>query len=184
MDVANRRVTELAINAIDPQPGEHLLDAGCGTGAAMAQILDRANCRVSGVDHSHEMLLAAGRRLARRRHGIAADLHWGQLESLPFADASFDAVLALNVLYFADREGQTLSSLRRVLRPGGRLVAYVTHRETMRHWSFAQAGLHQMFDEQEMIDALMAGGFARERICVQAVWVMRSIKGLVAWAER
>ncbi|MEY4721180.1 MAG: hypothetical protein RIQ46_905, partial [Pseudomonadota bacterium] len=96
MDVANRRPTRLALDLLDPRPGERVLDAGCGTGAALAMLLDRAAVEATGVDPSPTMLAAARRRLgARARLGEVA------IQDLPFPDGEFDAVMALNVLYFA-----------------------------------------------------------------------------------
>jgi ubiquinone/menaquinone biosynthesis C-methylase UbiE len=184
MDLANRRPTRLAVDLLEPRPGERLLDAGCGTGAAMAAVLRRAPCRVSGADPSHAMLIAAERRLRRKWLGRAADLHCAGLDNLPFADHEFDAALLLNVLYFCDYDGQMLANLHRVLRPGGRIVAYVTHRDTMQHWAFAQTGYHRLFDEAELTRAFVLGGFAPNRICVHAVPIARGVKGLLARVER
>lgn len=179
MDVANRRPTQLAVELLDPRCGEHILDVGCGTGAALAGVLRRAACHVTGVDPSDTMLQAAQRRLGDR----AALLPVG-IEDLPFGEATFDAALALNVLYFSDSEGDMLANLRRVLKPGGRLVAYVTHRDTMENWPFARQGLHRLFDEEELVDAFVAGGFARENIYVHGRAITRSVRGLLAYAER
>lgn len=179
MDVANRRPTQLAVDLLAPMDGERILDAGCGTGAAIAQVLHRADCRMTGVDRSESMLVAA-----RRRLGWRARLHCAAIEDLPLAAGTFDAVLALNVFYFADPEGRMLASLARVLRPGGRLVAYVTHRDTMQDWRFARRGLHRLYDEAALVDAIVAGGFARADISVHAVPVTRSVKGLLALARR
>ena len=184
MDLANRGPTRLAVELLDPRPGQEILDAGCGTGAALAKVLGRTDCRVTGIDPSRTMLKAAERRLGREWRDARASLHCAGLESLPFADATFDGALVLNVLYFCDQEGQMLANLKRVLKPGGRLVAYVTHRETMQNWPFARAGLHRLFDERELVDLLADGGFARGRISVHRVAVTRSVKGLLAVAER
>lgn len=182
MDIANRKPTRLAIDLLDPRPSESVIDAGCGTGAAMAQVLRRASCSVTGVDPSHTMLQAAQRRLGRNRPENRADFYRAGLEDLPFAPATFDAALALNVLYFCDPSGLMLGNLRRVLKPGGRLVAYVTHRETMENWPFARAGLHRLYDAPELAEALLAGGFACERIAVHEVAITRKVKGLLACA--
>lgn len=179
MDLANRRPTQLALDLLAPRDGERILDAGCGTGAAMAEVLRRADCRMTGVDRSESMLVAA-----RRRLGWRARLHCAGIEDLPIPDGGFDAVLALNVLYFADPEGRMLASLARLLRPGGRLVAYVTHRDTMQGWRFARRGLHRLYDEAGLVDAIAVGGFAREHISVHAEPVTRSVKGLLALARR
>ncbi len=179
MDIANRWPTRLAIDMLNPLDGERILDGGCGTGAAMAGLLRRAPCQVTGIDPSETMLEAA-----RCRLGGKTVLHCAGLEDMPFPDASFDAALVLNVLYFCDQEGRMLANLRRVLKPGGRLVAYVTHRETMENWPFARLGVHRLFDEGELADALVAGGFARERISVHGTAITRSVKGLLACAQR
>ncbi len=184
MDLANRKPTRLAVDLLAPSAGERVLDAGCGTGAAMAEALRRAPCHATGIDPSRTMLRAAERRLSGTRFKGRTALRHAGLEHLPFADGSFDAALILNVLYFCDADGRMIANLRRALKPGGRLVAYVTHRDTMKDWSFAREGVHRLFDETELVDALAAGGFARERIWVHGVPITRSVLGLLAHAER
>lgn len=179
MDIANRRPTRLSVDLLDPQDGERILDAGCGTGAGIAEVLRRADCAVTGVDPSETMLASARRRLPS-----SAELVRTGLEALPFRPGEFDAALLLNVLYFCDEEGRMLANLRRVLKPGGRLVAYVTHRDTMLDWPFAREGLHRLFDRESLVAALTAGGFAQGRICVHEASITRSVKGLIACAER
>ena len=80
--------------------------------------------------------------------------------------------------------GRMIANLRRVLRPGGRLVAYVTHRETMEHWPFTRAGLHRLYNESELTAALIAGGFALPGISVHPIRVTRKVRGLLAYAVR
>jgi len=179
MDLANRRPTQLAVDLLAPLDGERILDVGCGTGAAMAHVLRRADCRLTGVDRSPGMVAAA-----RQRLGWRARLHCAGIEDLALPAGTFDAVLALNVLYFADPEGRMLASLARLLRPGGRLIAYVTHRDTMQGWRFARRGLHRLYDEAGLVDAIAAGGFAPDGISVHAAPVTRSVKGLLALARR
>src|SRR6478752_5362073 len=96
MDAANRRPVELAIDLLQPQEGEMILDAGCGTGAALAAAAARADVHLSGIDPSPTMIAAA-----RRRLGPWAELDRVAIDEMPFADATFDAILLLNVLYFA-----------------------------------------------------------------------------------
>lgn len=179
MDLANRRPVRLAVELLDPSPGERILDAGCGTGGALECIAGRAECDLVGIDPSHTMLVAAGARL-----GSGAALIDASLGSLPFADGTFDAALALNMFYFCDREGRMIADLRRVLRPGGRLVAYVTHRQSMESWSFARAGYHRLYDADELAGALTRGGFAFDSIVIHEWPVASSVRGLFAMAIR
>jgi len=179
MDVANRRLTRLALDLLDAQGGERVLDAGCGTGAALAMLLERAPVEAWGVDPSPAMIASA-----RRRLGARARLERVAIEELPFAPGSFDAAMALNVLYFAGLDGAMVASLHRVLRPGGRLVVYVTRRDSMEAWPFAREGVHRLYDPDELVEALCAGGFARERICVQEHAITPTVTGLLALCVR
>ncbi|WP_433414251.1 methyltransferase domain-containing protein [Microtetraspora malaysiensis] len=102
--------------------GRRILDAGCGSGPLSAALRDRGAV-VTGIDASAGMLA-----LARRRLGADAALHMVDLrDPLPFADDAFDDVVASLVLHYLEDWGPTLAELRRVLRPGGRLIASVDH---------------------------------------------------------
>lgn len=178
MDLANARVTRRAIDLVEPQPGELILDAGCGTGAALAGIGRRAPCRLIGIDRSEAMIGAARHKLGNR-----ATLHVGTVEELA-SGPEFDVVLLLNVLYFCGADAAMVRAVHRRLKPGGRLVAYVTHRATMERWAFARNGTHRLFDGHELAELLAAGGFAPAQIKVHEEWVARFARGLFAVAHR
>jgi SAM-dependent methyltransferase len=102
--------------------GHDILDAGCGAGPLTAALRDRG-ATVTGLDVSTEMIA-----LARRRLGDDVDVRVADLsDPLPFEDASFDEVIASLVLHYLEDWGPTLREFRRVLRPGGRLIASVDH---------------------------------------------------------
>lgn len=102
--------------------GRRILDAGCGSGPLFAALRDRGAV-VTGVDASAGML-----ELARRRLGADADLRVADLaDPLPFPDGAFDDIIASLVLHYLEDWGPTLTELRRVLTPGGRLLVSVDH---------------------------------------------------------
>ena len=102
--------------------GRRILDAGCGSGPLSAALRDRGAV-VTGLDASAGML-----QLARRRLGPGADLILADLGSpLPFGDGAFDDVVAALVLHYFQDWTAPLAELRRVLKPGGRLIAAVDH---------------------------------------------------------
>jgi SAM-dependent methyltransferase len=102
--------------------GRRILDAGCGSGPLMAALRDQGAI-VTGFDKSAAML-----ELARRRLGDDADLQAADLSSpLPFPDGTFDDVTASLVLHYLEDWGPALTELRRVLKPGGRLIVSVDH---------------------------------------------------------
>ncbi|MFI6907106.1 class I SAM-dependent methyltransferase [Nonomuraea sp. NPDC050394] len=102
--------------------GRRILDAGCGSGPLLSALRDRGAI-VTGVDVSAGML-----ELARRRLGADADLRVADLAGpLAFPDDAFDDVIASLVLHYLQDWGPTLAELRRVLKPGGRLLVSVDH---------------------------------------------------------
>ena len=102
--------------------GRRVLDAGCGSGPLFAALRDRGAI-VTGFDKSTGML-----ELARRRLGDDADLHVADLgRPLPFPDGAFDDVISSLVLHYLENWTAPLAELRRVLRPGGRLIVSVNH---------------------------------------------------------
>ncbi|MEV4398762.1 class I SAM-dependent methyltransferase [Nonomuraea sp. NPDC049607] len=102
--------------------GRRILDAGCGSGPLFSALRDRG-ATVTGVDASAGML-----EQARQRLGADADLQVADLaDPLPFPDEAFDDVIASLVLHYLEDWGPTLAELRRVLKPGGRLLVSVHH---------------------------------------------------------
>ena len=106
------------------QAGEAVLDIGCGTGTlaiAAARVVGSTG-RACGVDPSIE-LLARARKKARRA-GVELELATASGECLPFDEASFDVVLSTLVFHHLPGPAVhgTFSEVRRVLRPGGRLL--------------------------------------------------------------
>ena len=102
--------------------GRRVLDAGCGSGPLAAALIDRGAV-VTGFDASPAMV-----ELARQRLGADADLHVADLSRpLPFADGAFDDVVVSLVLHYLQDWTAPLAELRRVVKPGGRVILSVNH---------------------------------------------------------
>lgn len=102
-------------------PGQRVLDVACGTGALTVAVARRVSPggAVLGLDVNPGMLA-----VARRKHP-EIEWHEGRAESLPFAGASFDAVVSqFGLMFFEDRVA-ALRDMQRVLRPGGCLAVAV-----------------------------------------------------------
>lgn len=110
----NRVETDLiATNVI----GRDVLDVGIGTGRASLPLLDRGLV-VTGIDSSQAML----DECRRRAGGRPIRLEQGDVSAIPFADATFDSLVSLNVLTHFPHWRDVLPEWLRVLRPGGRMV--------------------------------------------------------------
>jgi ubiquinone/menaquinone biosynthesis C-methylase UbiE len=102
--------------------GRRILDAGCGAGAVAVALRDRGAI-VAGFDRSVKMV-----ELARERLGADTDLRVIDITGpLPYPDGAFDDVIAALVLHYLEDWTAPLAELRRVLKPGGRLIVVVNH---------------------------------------------------------
>ncbi|HYN80155.1 MAG TPA: methyltransferase domain-containing protein [Gemmatimonadaceae bacterium] len=107
------------------EPGETVLDVGCGTGtlAIVAKRRVGAAGTVRGIDASPEMIDQARRKAMKA--GIDVVFQTGIVEALPFPDAQFDVVLSTLMLHHLPGpvRQQCAREMRRVLKPGGRVLA-------------------------------------------------------------
>ncbi|HEY9241316.1 MAG TPA: methyltransferase domain-containing protein [Streptosporangiaceae bacterium] len=107
------------LDALALQPGDRLLEIGCGGGLLLRDALG-TGVKAAGLDHSPDMTA-----LARERAPDAAVLQ-ATAERLPFAADAFTAVAMSVVFFFFAEPLRVLGECRRVLRPGGRLVVFTT----------------------------------------------------------
>jgi ubiquinone/menaquinone biosynthesis C-methylase UbiE len=102
--------------------GRSVLDAGCGSGP-LSEALQTRGAAVTAFDASPAMVELARRRLGREVRVDVADL----TRRLPYDDGQFDDAIASLVLHYFEAWTVPLAELRRVLKPGGRLLLSVNH---------------------------------------------------------
>ena len=113
------RWRNFAVKMAQVQPGEHVLDVACGTGV-VAVTAARAGARVKALDLAPALLLRA--RQNAEVAGVAIEFTEGDVEALPYPDASFDVVLSQFGHMFGPRPAVTVTEMLRVLKPGGRIA--------------------------------------------------------------
>lgn len=112
-----------AIDALSIEPTDHVLDIGCGPGRGLAELARRApRGRIAGADPSELMVNTAVQRNRSHVRARLVDVAQAGVDRLPFADAAFDKILCVHVVYFWSDLGAGLHEIARVLKPGGRLA--------------------------------------------------------------
>lgn len=120
-DVVRRR--RLVYEALGAEPGERILDVGCGPGFYASELLDQVgpDGAVVGVDASPQMLAVAAHRSEGRPN---VRFHQADATSLPVEDGSFDRAVCVQVLEYVSDVEAGLREIHRALRPGGRAVVW------------------------------------------------------------
>lgn len=118
-------VRKMIVDLARVQPGEKVLDVGCGTGNLTIQAKSWAGStgEVHGIDAAPEMIHRAHRKAARA--GVDVDFKVGLVEDIPFPDDEFDVVLSSLMIHHVpgdDLKRKGFAEMHRVLKPGGRLL--------------------------------------------------------------
>lgn len=112
---------EALLAALAVSPGEHLLDLGCGNGAMDAYISEATGARVTGIDFSPTAISQAQQLAALQPDRLSFRV--ADIARLPFPPASFDALIAIDTLYFTDLDS-TVAQMKALLKPAGRMGIY------------------------------------------------------------
>ncbi|HEY6471451.1 MAG TPA: methyltransferase domain-containing protein [Acidimicrobiales bacterium] len=123
----NRDMERVAVDELAPQPDDSVLAIGFGPGVGIAELVPRLPQGViGGVDPSTAMIQQARRRNAAAITSGQVLLEPGTAADIPWSDATFSGVLAVNSIQLWEPLDASIKEVVRVLAPGGRLVA-VTH---------------------------------------------------------
>lgn len=118
----HQRMLELAVARSAVKAGDKVLDIGCGTGLLSLKFIRRADCTVTGVDTSPEMLAVFTGKIKHTPLQKKIMLQVGDAAALPFAKNTFHIAAATVTLHHLKDKAPALRGILKVLKPGGRLV--------------------------------------------------------------
>ncbi|MEU4252370.1 class I SAM-dependent methyltransferase [Amycolatopsis sp. NPDC026612] len=164
----NRVAVVKAVAALELADGETALDIGFGGGLGLSLLLREAGT-VHGVDISATMLDRARRTFHQEVAAGRLQLHEGSMTALPLGDASIDAIVSTNTVYFVDDLGAALTEVARVLAPGGRFVLGIGDPDSMARSRMLTGNGFRIRPLAEVETALTAAGLPvtrRERFAL------------------
>ncbi len=175
--VARRKLIATLLGDLQLPKTIDILDIGCGTGAMLDELQNFGE--VTGADFSPEALSFCGKR--GKRGNAKYRLVRADIRSLPFEDASFDIVTAMDIVEHIDRDKDAMSEIYRVLKPGGRLLATVP--AYMSLWSEHDHALHhhRRYTAHGFRDLARRAGFAIDRLSYTVtalfplIWLVRTL---------
>jgi SAM-dependent methyltransferase len=117
---------DLLVDVLGLRPDDHVLDAGCGTGHTTTYLAEQSGAAFTGMDKAEASVRCATERAAAAP-GPPLTFLVGTMDAIDLPTASFDAVIAIESLYFPTDLAATIGQFTRLLRPGGRMGLFYTH---------------------------------------------------------
>jgi len=111
-------IAEKLCEAVNPHPGQDVLDVACGSGTA-ALVAARRYCNVTGIDYVPALIERAKNRA--EASGLPSEFLVADAQELPFPDNSFDVIVSVYGVQFAPDQEKAASEMARVCRPGGKI---------------------------------------------------------------
>ncbi|MDJ0332871.1 class I SAM-dependent methyltransferase [Planococcus sp. S3-L1] len=151
----HKHETLWTIELLNLQPGESVLELGCGSGYAMKLILEKNVVKeIVGLDLSLAVIRSATIRNKKALQDKKAKLIQGNVKSLPCRDDQFEKVFSIHTIYFWDDLPATIKEIFRVLKPGGDCIITLCNGKNEEKWD----GITSLIDNQ-LIPLMKDNGF-------------------------
>lgn len=163
MNRLNRNLTEAAYQLLKTDQGNHVLEIGFGNGHLIPLLLKTTeDIYYSGIDASPTMVAEAIKANQSLIDAGRADIRLASVESLPFANSTFDRAIGINTMYFWPDPVKGLKDLLRVLKPSGCLVLACISPETaaLTPTMKTEFGVN-VFDKEKIISLHKTAGFTK-----------------------
>lgn len=159
MNEGNRAINQYAIEQLQIQPTDHLLEIGMGNGAFVQGLMEKntSTC-YTGLDYAPEMVREAIRLNSEFIKAGRASFVEGSADRLPFGDKTFTKAFTVNTLYFWEDPSVVLTEIKRVLRPDGLVLIAIRPQRIMKEYPFTPFGF-RLYGTEELSDLLVENGY-------------------------
>jgi len=117
------------IDFLDIKEGDKVLDLGCGAGGISEYLSDATGAQVTGLDYAASAIETAGNRVAGKEDRLA--FIQGDMNALDFPDHSFNKIVSIDTIYWVADIDDALASIRKMLKPDGRIGIFVANTPLM-----------------------------------------------------
>ncbi len=165
MNVGHSGLTLWGLSKVAFPEHANLLDIGCGGGRTLERLASLASLgKVVGIDYSEDSVAVARKRNQRLIAAGRVEVLHSSVSSMPFPDATFDCVSAVESYYFWPDMAADLAEVRRVMKPNGQLVIiagmYLGSKFDKRNKKLINVGNMRCFSVQEFEDTLQDAGYS------------------------
>lgn len=164
MNLGHYGLTRWGLSKVVIPENANVLDIGCGGGRTLETLASLVKLgKAVGIDYSEDSVAVARKRNQKLIASGRVEVLNGSVSSMPFSDATFDCVTAVESYYFWPDIAADLSEVRRVIKPNGQLVIiagmYLGSKFDKRNMKLIRAGGMRCFSGQEFEDNLRDAGF-------------------------
>lgn len=166
MNLGHAGLTRWGLAQVEIPERAHVLDIGCGGGRTLEMLAALAGLgKAVGIDYSEDAVAVARKRNQKPMVSGRVEVFQGSVSALPFPDATFDCVTAVETYYFWPDMAADLAEVRRVMKPNGQLVIiaamYLGSKFDRRNMKVIQAGGLRCFSVPQFEDTLHEAGFGQ-----------------------
>jgi ubiquinone/menaquinone biosynthesis C-methylase UbiE len=155
----NEKMNNFAVEMLDLQPTDRVLDIGFGGGVTIERMLGTIDTgKIYGVDFSQEMVDKAKHKFKSAIESDKVSIEFADVRALPFEENTFDKVCTVNTIYFWDDPLASLQEIKRVMKHGGRLVVGIRSADKMKDLPVTQYNF-RLYDPAAVRDLLLEAGF-------------------------
>jgi ubiquinone/menaquinone biosynthesis C-methylase UbiE len=159
LDRHNEKMNHFAIEQLDIQPTDIVLDIGFGGGVTIAEMLKTIDTgKIYGVDFSQVMVAQAKQKFKQEIESGKVSIELGDVKQLPFAENTFDKICTVNTIYFWEDPLTSLQEIKRVLKSGGKLVVGIRSADKMKQLAVTQYNF-RLYDPEAVRILLLEAGF-------------------------